>query len=330
MSLTSIIILTLNNLESTKLCLESIREYTSVPYELILVDNGSSDGTIEYLNQLADIQLVVNKKNRGFAGGCNQGIALSKGEQILLLNNDTVVSIRWLDNLLKALNSDDSVGITGPLSNWTLPNQFLQVGYSNLYEYHAYAHQFNNHDPIDSSSILQKLELKKSNYILVTAHRTENVDNEKRLKNIIEAFHLITKKHQIPVVCSIHPRTRDRMKHFGISSSNPLIIFNEPFGFFDFVHLQKNAKCVITDSGTVQEESCIFGIPTVTIRRSTERPETIICGSNILAGLDPNRILECVTLMLESNYSWECPNGYMDPIVSNKIINIILGRSLNV
>lgn len=178
---------------------------------------------------------------------------------------------------------------------------------------------------VNKSEILKNMNLQCGKYILVTAHRAENVDNENRLRHIMQGLQLVAKEHNFPIICSIHPRTKDRLSRFGIVVNESLIQLCSPFGFFDFVHLQKKAACVVTDSGTVQEESCIFGVPSVTIRQSTERPETILCGSNIIAGTDSQRIADCVRLMLNVNHSWKVPEGYDDPIVSAKIANFILG-----
>lgn len=146
-SLTSLIILTMNNLDLTVKCLESIRKYTSQPYELIFVDNGSTDGTPDYLKQFPDVRLILNEHNKGFAGGTNQGLKIAKGRQLLLLNNDTVVSHRWLDNLLKALKMKPRVGMVGPLSNQTIPPQQYSPPYANEVQYHRFAANFNRHNP---------------------------------------------------------------------------------------------------------------------------------------------------------------------------------------
>lgn len=143
MNLTSIIILTLNNLEKTKVCLESIRKYTRQPYEIIVIDNGSTDGTIAYLKGLTDIQLICNQVNKGFAGGCNQGIKIAKGSQILLLNNDTIVTHKWLENLLFALYSSSQVGIVSPLSNVALPYQNFPYTFTDEQTYHNFALSYN-------------------------------------------------------------------------------------------------------------------------------------------------------------------------------------------
>jgi UDP-N-acetylglucosamine 2-epimerase (non-hydrolysing) len=178
---------------------------------------------------------------------------------------------------------------------------------------------------IDNSEILNQMNLQKKQYILVTTHRAENVDHPDRLRSIFGGLNRLAEQLQLPVICSIHPRTRDRLTRNGLSGHHPLVRFCSPFGFFDFVKLQANARCVVTDSGTVQEESCILGVPSVTIRQSTERPETILCGSNVLSGLDSQRIADCVELMMQTTTTWPCPAGYEDPHVSTKVVNFLLG-----
>lgn len=201
-----------------------------------------------------------------------------------------------------------------------VPNHRIWVSGNPIYEVLQYYK-----GEIDKSDALSKLGMTTNGYIVVTAHRAENVDNETRLRHIVDALQLIADQHQIPIICSVHPRTRDRMEKFSINTQHPLLHFSEPFGFFDFVHLQKHARCVITDSGTVQEESCILGVPSVTIRNSTERPETVICGSNVVSGVHSNNILESVNVMLRSDRSWRLPEGYDDLNVSSKVVNMVLG-----
>jgi UDP-N-acetylglucosamine 2-epimerase (non-hydrolysing) len=180
-------------------------------------------------------------------------------------------------------------------------------------------------DSIESSDILAKQYLDKGKYILVTAHRAENVDLGIRLTHIFEALEQIAKIHDMPIIFSCHPRTKSKLEQFSIYTSNPMIKLCEPFGFFDFVKLEKYASCVITDSGTVQEECCILQVPTVTIRDTTERPETIDCGSNIISGLETKNIVECFNYMIKSDRNWDRPEGYRDANVSEKIIKILLG-----
>ncbi len=182
-----------------------------------------------------------------------------------------------------------------------------------------------NMNKIENSKILQQLNLKKGEYFLVTAHRAENVDVKERLENIIQGLELIAKSYNLPIICSIHPHTRKKIKEFNIKVNDDKIRFMEPLGFFDFTKLEKNAKLVLTDSGTVQEECCIFNIPAVTMRDTTERPETVECGSNIVSGLSSQNILECTNLMLKAGNQWEYPNGYIDNNVSDKIIKYLQG-----
>ncbi|MHB9093104.1 MAG: glycosyltransferase family 2 protein [Eubacteriales bacterium] len=141
--LTSIIILTFNELRFTKVCLEYIRRYTSEPYELVVVDNASTDGTVEYLRGQKDIKLVINDKNNGFAKGCNQGIEIAAGDYILLLNNDTAVSPGWLGNMIVCLESDQSIGIVGPRSNYVKEPQRLKVEYTTMDQIVSFSTQFN-------------------------------------------------------------------------------------------------------------------------------------------------------------------------------------------
>jgi len=145
--LTSIIILASNQLEYTKLCIESIYRYTNSPFELILVDNGSTDGTADYFDSIVGAKVIKNKENQGFAKGCNQGIEVAEGDYILLLNNDTIVAERWLDNLIECLESDASIGIVGPKSNYTGRTQLVEIDYDNTQDLHKFACEFNRQGP---------------------------------------------------------------------------------------------------------------------------------------------------------------------------------------
>lgn len=178
---------------------------------------------------------------------------------------------------------------------------------------------------IRNSETLSRLKVEKKRYFLVTMHRQENVDDEKRLYNLTQALILLQKEYKIPVVCSLHPRTRNRMENFGIGVNNEQVHFLVPFGFFDFVHLERNAFLVLSDSGTVQEECCIFKVPNITIRDVTERPETVECGSNILSGAQPESILRCVQVVLDQECDWRVPTEYRERNVSNTVIKIVLG-----
>jgi UDP-N-acetylglucosamine 2-epimerase (non-hydrolysing) len=178
---------------------------------------------------------------------------------------------------------------------------------------------------IEQSKILEKLLLKEGSYFLVTIHRAENVDYEDRLLEIIKGINHVAEAYKKRVICSLHPRTKSRIQSSSAIKVHPLVEFHEPFSFFDFVKLEKSAYCVLTDSGTVQEECCLFHVPTVTIRKSTERPETIECGSNILSGIAANQIVDCVHIMVNLPKTWSFPEGYACKNVADKIIKLLLG-----
>jgi UDP-N-acetylglucosamine 2-epimerase (non-hydrolysing) len=180
-------------------------------------------------------------------------------------------------------------------------------------------------EAIDRSEIHSKLQLLPSKYFLVTLHRAENVDQEERLRSLLSGLESIARKYDLPLICSLHPRTKSRLKAFGIAESGGRVRYIEPLGFTDFVALEKQALCVLTDSGTVQEECCIFRIPNVTVRDVTERPETIESGSNILTGAAPERIVRSVDVALTEDREWERPVEYFDRHVSSKVVKILMG-----
>ena len=141
--LTSIILVTRNGLEVTRRCLESIRKHTSRPYEVIVVDNGSTDGTPEFLQQQKDVRVILNRENRGFAAANNQGIQMARGRYIVLLNNDTVVTPGWLEGLQRAANLSPQVGLVGPVTNFVYqPSQLVETGYRSLEEMEPFALQW--------------------------------------------------------------------------------------------------------------------------------------------------------------------------------------------
>lgn len=184
---------------------------------------------------------------------------------------------------------------------------------------------------IQASNILDRLKLTAGQYILVTAHRAENVDDPQSLLQIMSGLNAVAAHFNIRLICSIHPRTQSKLSKLNFSQTmHPQVEFHEPFGFFDFVALEQHALCAITDSGTVQEECCLMGIPTVTIRNTTERPETVDCGSNVVSGVHSDSILRCVKLMTAMDRKWEAPQGYLTPDVSVKIVKFVLGGNLHV
>ena len=170
------------------------------------------------------------------------------------------------------------------------------------------------------SGILAKLGLKKDGYILMTSHRPANVDHKEPLNNIFESARRINEKYSLPIIFPIHPRTRKKVDEFLIEVPVGMILI-EPLGFLDFLKMEANARMILTDSGGVQEESCIFHVPCVTLRENTERPETITIGSNLLAGTDRKLILEAFDKMYKSDRKWDNPFG--DGTSSVKMIAII-------
>jgi UDP-N-acetylglucosamine 2-epimerase (non-hydrolysing) len=179
-------------------------------------------------------------------------------------------------------------------------------------------------EEIGRSDVLKRFALSRGKYFLATLHREENVDLPDRLGDFLTALGELAREHDLPVVCSVHPRTRDRIERARLAPGN--LVLHEPFGFFDFVALEQNAYCVLSDSGTVQEECCIFGTPNVTLRDVTERPETIEAGSNILTGGDLASILRAVRTVLTGAASWRIPPEYQVADVSSTVVKIVLGH----
>jgi UDP-N-acetylglucosamine 2-epimerase (non-hydrolysing) len=179
-------------------------------------------------------------------------------------------------------------------------------------------------DQIQASQALIKLGLEPQGYMLATVHRAENVDIPRRLADVVESFDRITERWGLPVVVSTHPRMADKLQRFGVNPRSSDVRFVEPMGFFDFGLLQRNARCVLTDSGTVQEESCILHVANVTVRDVTERPETVECGSNILAGVQPDAVEAAVATALDSALDWEPPAEYLVTDVSRVVADLVL------
>jgi len=180
-------------------------------------------------------------------------------------------------------------------------------------------------DQIERSEAMKSLSVKPFEYFLVTLHRAENVDDPTRLKRIFDGRDKGAKRIGKPVLVSVHPRTAERLDKSGIRPDATKIRLFKALGFFEFIKLEKNALAVLTDSGTVQEECAIFGVPNVTIRDVTERPETIECGSNILAGSETTAIVSAVELAISQPAAWTPPKEYMAENVSQTVSKIILG-----
>jgi UDP-N-acetylglucosamine 2-epimerase (non-hydrolysing) len=178
---------------------------------------------------------------------------------------------------------------------------------------------------IADSKVFEQLGVTKGGFFLVTMHRAENVDVEERLRALTTALDRLQREYNKPIICSLHPRTKSRMLEFGLREDNEQVRWLTPLGFFDFVALEQNAYCVLSDSGTVQEECCLFHTANVTIRDVTERPETLECGSNMLSGADPDHILACVKTVLDQQTSWTAPPEYLAENVSATVVKLLLG-----
>ena len=193
-----------------------------------------------------------------------------------------------------------------------------------------------NINRIDECKIRRDLGI-YDKFIVATFHRQENVDNQEKLERIVYALETIGELTKIKIIVSTHPRTRDKLlklaKSYAVSTLDEMnysdnLVFIEPVNFFQFCSLEKNAEVVITDSGTVQEEACIFGTPTVTIRNSTERPETVETGSNIVTIVKSLNILEAFEIAMKMENGWKKPAQYSVPNVSQAVVNYILGNQL--
>lgn len=178
---------------------------------------------------------------------------------------------------------------------------------------------------IEASDALERHKVAQFDYLLVTLHRAENVDRHERLASIFEGLSRTAERYDKPCLVSVHPRTASKLTEFGIAPSSDKVRLLDAMGFFDFVKLEKNALAVLTDSGTVQEECCIFKIPNVTLRDVTERAETIECGSNILSGATPEAIVSAVELALAQPAAWTPPAEYTETNVSSTVTRIVLG-----
>lgn len=187
-----------------------------------------------------------------------------------------------------------------------------------------------NFNKIQASSVLQELELKKGKYILLSAHREENIDDEKNFSALMEAVNKLAETYGMPIIYSTHPRSRKRIEERGFVF-HPLVRSLKPFGFSDYNHLQMNAFCVVSDSGTLPEEASYFSakgfpFPAVCIRTSTERPEALDKGNFILGGITTEQVLQAVDMAVSMNDSGdlgvEVPN-YADENVSTKVVKLI-------
>ena len=179
---------------------------------------------------------------------------------------------------------------------------------------------------IKASKVLKNLKLRARNYFLVSAHREENIDNDRNFTQLLDTLNAVTKKYKMPVIVSTHPRTRKKLELVGTKGLDKRIKFLKPLGFFDYISLQQNAFCVVSDSGTVTEESSILNFPAVTIRKSHERPEGMDEGVLVMSGLKPEDVLESIRIITDkhSRQNAHMVEDYNVGNVSTKIVRIIM------
>lgn len=177
---------------------------------------------------------------------------------------------------------------------------------------------------IDGSDVMEKLNLEKGKFFLMTLHRSENVDKEERLAKFVQAFNEVYDKYKLPMIWSVHPHTRKRLDENPKLKVRSGIVVSEPLGFFEFNNLQKNAYCVLSDSGTAPEECSIFGVPAVALRDAIERPETIDAGSIFLSGANPEKIKLAIDTVVNADNNWIAPTDYLKSNVSDTVVRIVL------
>ncbi|MAU58541.1 MAG: UDP-N-acetylglucosamine 2-epimerase (non-hydrolyzing) [Flavobacteriaceae bacterium] len=177
---------------------------------------------------------------------------------------------------------------------------------------------------INSSNILKKLKVQKKKYFVVSSHREENIDSEKNFTNLLESLNSVAEKYKLPIIVSTHPRTKNKLDEKKLKYHS-LIKFIKPLGFIDYVKLQKESKAVLSDSGTISEESSILKFPALNIREAHERPEAMEEGSVMMVGLEKNRIFQGLDILSnQKEDDLRMVNDYSMPNVSEKVIRIIL------
>ena len=184
---------------------------------------------------------------------------------------------------------------------------------------------------INNSGILETLKLVKNEYFVVSTHREENVDSPENLKKIITILNQLAAQYNLPVIVSTHPRTRKRMEQLSDVVLDERVQYLKPFGFLDYVNLQKNALCTISDSGTISEESAMLSFPAISLRQSMERPEAQDTGTIILTGFEPSIVLNAIGTVIdeirEKNTYTQIPTEYSITNTSWRVLKLILGNT---
>lgn len=180
-----------------------------------------------------------------------------------------------------------------------------------------------NKEKIAQSDVLERLGLKEKEYFVLSAHREENVDNEKNFINLLNSINKVAEVYKIPIVFSAHPRTRKKIETMNFKF-NDLVKYMKPLGFNDYNKLQQNAFCVISDSGTITEESSLLGFPAITIRQAHERPEGMDEGTLIMSGVEEQGILDAIKVVTDQNVKMNPVADYQAPHLASKVVRIIL------
>jgi len=184
------------------------------------------------------------------------------------------------------------------------------------------------HTEIDGSDVLQLLQLAPGGYFVVSVHREENVDDPENFHDLLTSLNALARKYDRRIIVSTHPRTRKRLEAWDVGQLDPRISFLKPLGFFEYVKLQMHAACVISDSGTITEESSILNFPAVTIRQAHERPEGMDEGTLIMCGLKEDRVLEAIDVVMKQHdvnkRTFQIVEDYCSENVSKKVLRIIL------
>jgi len=180
---------------------------------------------------------------------------------------------------------------------------------------------------IQASDVLQRMELQAGHCFIVSAHREENVDSEENLRDLLDTLNALAETYDMPVIVSTHPRTRKRLDALSGVEPDARIQFMKPFGFCDYIRLQMESLCVISDSGTITEEASLLNLPAITIRNANERPEGMDAGTLIMAGLKKERVLDAVRITVEQHNRQKAAvrtvQDYENPSVSKQVLRIV-------
>jgi UDP-N-acetylglucosamine 2-epimerase (non-hydrolysing) len=180
---------------------------------------------------------------------------------------------------------------------------------------------------IQVSDVLKRLQLNRGQYFIVSAHREENVDSEENLRDLLDTLNALAETYDVPVIFSTHPRTRKRLDALTGVEFDPRIQFLKPFGFCDYIRLQMDSLCVISDSGTITEEASLLNLPAITIRNAHERPEGMDAGTLIMAGLKKDRVLDAVRVTVDQHsatkHAVRPVQDYENPSVSKQVLRVV-------